>query len=109
MDPSDRQQAIKRLHYIAGHLEGIRRMIEEEKDCGDIIEQTYAVRCAIEKMETLLLGQHLRSCVVERLREGQEEQVVSELLELYELAGMRRGGGRSHDETTSMVPTRTRP
>jgi DNA-binding FrmR family transcriptional regulator len=86
MQPTTREQAIKRLNYIDGHLAGIRRMIEGDQYCVDVLKQTYAVRRAIEKMEALLLDGHLHTCVVEGVREGREEQVVGELLQLYELA-----------------------
>jgi len=86
MQPATRNQAMKRLNYIEGHLAGIRRMIEEDQYCVDVLKQTYAVRRAIEKLEALLLDGHLHTCVVAGVREGREEQVVGELLELYELA-----------------------
>ena len=86
MQATTREQALKRLNYIDGHLAGIRRMIEEEQYCVDVLKQTYAVRRAIEKMESLLLDGHLHTCVIAGVREGREEQVVGELLELYELA-----------------------
>ena len=86
MQPTTRDQALKRLNYIEGHLAGIRRMIEDDKYCVDVLKQTYAVRRAIEKLEALLLDGHLHTCVVTGVREGREEQVVGELLQLYELA-----------------------
>ena len=86
MQPTTRQQALKRLSYIEGHLSGVRRMIDEEQYCVDILKQTYAVRRAIEKMEALLLDGHLHTGVVEGVRDGREEQVIGEMLELYELA-----------------------
>ena len=86
MQPTTREQALKRLNYIDGHLAGIRRMIQEDQYCVDVLKQTYAVRRAIEKMEALLLDGHLHTCVVEGVREGREEQVVGELIDLYALA-----------------------
>lgn len=86
MDNVVRQDVLKRLNYIEGHLKGIRAMIEEDKYCPEILKQTYAVRRAIEKMEGMMLDGHLHHCVVEGIRDGREEQVISELLELYELA-----------------------
>ncbi len=86
MQTTTRDEALKRLSYIDGHLAGIRRMIEEDKYCVDVLKQTYAVRRAIEKMEGLLLDGHLHTCVVEGVRDGRDEQVIGELLELYELA-----------------------
>ena len=86
MQPETREQALKRLNYIEGHLGGIRRMIDEDTYCVDVLKQTYAVRRAIEKLEALMLDGHLHTCVVEGVRDGRDEQVIGELLELYELA-----------------------
>jgi DNA-binding FrmR family transcriptional regulator len=83
---ADKQAVIKRLNYIDGHLAGIRRMIEDDKYCVDILKQTYAVRRAIEKMEAMLLDSHLHSCVVEGIADGRRDQVIDELVELYALA-----------------------
>lgn len=86
MENDVRQDVLKRLNYIEGHLRGIRAMIEEDKYCPEILKQTFAVRRAIEKMEAKMLDGHLHHCVVNGIRDGREEQVISELLELYELA-----------------------
>ena len=81
-----KNEALKRLSYIEGHLTGIRKMLEEDKYCVDVLKQTYAVRRAIEKMEGILLEGHLHTCVVEGIRNGREVQVVGELKDLYLLA-----------------------
>ncbi len=78
--------ALKRLSYIEGHLSGIRKMLEEDKYCVDVLKQTYAVRRAIEKMESLLLEGHLKSCVVEGIQTGRAEEIVEELKDLYILS-----------------------
>ena len=79
-------EALKRLSYIEGHLSGIRKMVEEDKYCVDVLKQTYAVRRAIEKMESILLEGHLQSCVIDGIKTGRESQVVAELKDLYLLA-----------------------
>ncbi len=86
---ADKQDVLKRLNYIEGHLGGIRKMVEEDKYCVDILRQTFAVRKAIEKLESLILEQHLHTCVPEGIREGRESEVVDELVQLYNLAGNR--------------------
>ena len=80
-----KKESLKRLNYIEGHVAGIRRMVEEDKYCVDILKQTYAVHRALEKLDSLLLGGHLHTCVIEGVKGGREEQVVGELLELYSL------------------------
>jgi DNA-binding FrmR family transcriptional regulator len=87
MLPDTKSDVLKRLNFIEGHLAGIRRMVEADKYCVDVLKQTYAVRRAIEKMEGLMLDGHLRTCVVDGIREGRDDQVLAELGELYEMAG----------------------
>ncbi|MBO0777392.1 MAG: metal-sensitive transcriptional regulator [Ktedonobacteraceae bacterium] len=86
---ADKQDVLKRLNYIEGHLKGIRKMIEEDKYCVDVLRQTYAVRKAIEKMEALILEKHLHTCVPEGIRSGGEGEIIEELVQLYNLAGNR--------------------
>jgi len=81
-----RDDAIKRLSYIEGHLAGVKKMVEEDRYCVDILRQTFAVRRALQKLESKLIDGHLRTCVVDGVKQGNEEQVLSELVELYEIA-----------------------
>ena len=74
-----KEDAIKRLNYIEGHLRGIRKMVEEDAYCVDVLKQTYAVQRAIEKFEQILLRDHLNHCVPDGIREGRDEEVLSEL------------------------------
>lgn len=86
---ADKDDTLKRLSYIEGHLGGIRKMVESDQYCVDILKQTYAVRKAIEKLEALILENHLHGCVPEGIREGRETEVIDELMQLYNLAGNR--------------------
>src|SRR5258708_40256084 len=86
---ADKQEVLKRLNYIEGHLGGIRKMIEEDKYCVDILRQTYAVRKAIEKLEGLLVESHLHTCVPEGIASGKSETMIEELVQLYNQAGDR--------------------
>ena len=87
MDDALRQDYVKRINYVEGHLKGVRKMIEEDKYCVDVLKQTYAVRRAIEKLEGMILENHLQGCVVSGIKEGREDAVIGELIDLYELAG----------------------
>jgi len=78
---------LRRLAYIEGHLQGVRRMIEADQYCVDVLKQTYAVRRAIDKLEGLILENHLQGCVVDGIKSGREDEVVAELIDLYEIAG----------------------
>ena len=83
---SDKHDALRRLAYIEGHLRGIRKMVEEDQYCVDILKQTHAVKRALDKFDALLLQGHLRGCVPEGFREGRDEQVIRELNELFDLS-----------------------
>ena len=83
---SAKEDAIKRLNMIEGHLRGIRKMVDEDTYCVDILKQTYAVQRAIEKFEQVLLRDHLSHCVPDGIREGRDEEVLNELGELFTLA-----------------------
>jgi DNA-binding FrmR family transcriptional regulator len=87
VDSSAKPDILRRLAYIDGHLQGVRRMVEDDKYCVDVLKQTYAVRRAIEKLEALILENHLQGCVVHGIKEGREDAVIGELIDLYELAG----------------------
>ncbi len=86
MQPEKKKDVLKRLAFIDGHLQGVRKMVEGDQYCVDVLKQTYAVRRAIEKMEALMLDNHLHTCVIEGIKDGRDEQVIHELLGLYELA-----------------------
>ena len=86
MQESVRDDCLKRLNYIDGHLHGVQRMIQEDAYCVDVLKQSFAVRRALEKVEAAMLAGHLRTCVVQGIRDGREQQVIDELGELYELA-----------------------
>jgi len=89
MQDERHQEVLKRLSYIEGHVAGIRKMVEEDKYCVDILRQTYAVRKALEKLEKIVLEGHLQTCVPEGIRGNREEAVIQELVQLYDIAGNR--------------------
>lgn len=83
---ASKADVLKRLAYIEGHLKGIRKMVEDDQYCVDILKQTYAVKRAIDKLEGILLAGHLNGCVREGFEEGREQQILDELTELFELS-----------------------
>jgi CsoR family transcriptional regulator, copper-sensing transcriptional repressor len=83
---AEKSDILKRLAYIEGHLKGIRRMVDEDQYCVDILKQTYAVKRAIDKLEGILLSGHLNGCVREGFQDGREQQVIDELSELFDMS-----------------------
>jgi len=83
---ANKKDVLNRLATIEGHLKGIRKMVEDDTYCVDILKQTFAVKRAIDKLEDALLTGHLSGCVPEGIRGGREAEVVQELQELFDLA-----------------------
>jgi CsoR family transcriptional regulator, copper-sensing transcriptional repressor len=74
---------IKRFKTIEGHLKKITQMVEADVYCMDILNQTTAVKKAIQSAESLLLDKHLHSCVIRDVKAGKQKS-VDELLKLFE-------------------------
>jgi DNA-binding FrmR family transcriptional regulator len=63
----DHSEQIKRLNRVVGQLQGVKRMIEENRYCPDILMQTRAAASALKAVELLILETHLRHCVSQAL------------------------------------------
>jgi DNA-binding FrmR family transcriptional regulator len=83
---AQKSDVLKRLAYIEGHLKGIRKMVEADQYCVDILKQTYAVKRAIDKLDGVLLSGHLNGCVKSGFQEGRDQQIIDELTDLFELS-----------------------
>lgn len=74
---------IHRLNRIEGQIRGIKGMVEEERYCADILMQVAAVNAALNGFNKKLLENHIKSCVVQDIREGKEE-TIEELVEIMQ-------------------------
>ncbi|RXZ02172.1 metal-sensitive transcriptional regulator [Fictibacillus sp. S7] len=70
---------ITRLNRIEGQIRGVKGLIERDTYCDDVLTQIAAVQSALNSVGKLLLEGHLKSCIVERIQEGDQE-VLDELL-----------------------------
>ncbi|OCT10527.1 CsoR family transcriptional regulator [Paenibacillus pectinilyticus] len=70
---------VKRLNRIEGQVRGVKGLIEKDTYCDDVLHQIAAIQSALNGVGKLLLAGHLKSCVVERIQEG-DMDVVEELL-----------------------------
>ena len=77
--PEEYKALCNRLSRIEGQIRGIRRMVDEDAYCIDIINQVSAANAALNAFSRELLSQHIRSCVVNDVRAGKDE-VIDELL-----------------------------
>ncbi len=74
-----------RLARIRGQVEGLQRMVEDERYCPDILQQFAAVHSALRAAEKMLLANHLERCAVHAFEEGGESaaEVRREIVELF--------------------------
>ena len=66
---------INRLKRIEGQVRGIRTMVEEERNCVDIITQVMAATSALNSLNRILVSNHLHSCVIEDIQNGNNDSV----------------------------------
>jgi len=74
-----RKNARDRLVRAEGHLRGVIRMIDEDKECPEVLLQLAAVKAALDKVGVIILEDHLEHCVVEAVRSGEAEPQLAEL------------------------------
>ena len=68
----DTQEIIHRLSRAIGHLEAVRRMVEEERDCSEVLIQLAAVKSAINNTGTVILTEHINHCIVDAVATGDQ-------------------------------------
>ena len=81
-DEDTKKDILRRLNKIEGQVKGIQRMIESEKQCGDVLTQISAVRAATNKVGILLLERYSKDCILNSInsKEKNNEEVLDEFL-----------------------------
>lgn len=74
-----KQDILKRLNRIEGQVKGIHKMIDEDKNCGDILTQIAAVRAAINKVGSIVLEKHSLKCLENIVSSEDKEKALNEL------------------------------
>jgi DNA-binding FrmR family transcriptional regulator len=78
----DKAQLARRLSRIEGQVRGIARMIEREEYCVDILQQTSALRAAVDSLAILVLEDHVQGCVRTAAEHGNAERYVEEVVDV---------------------------
>ena len=76
---------VNRLSRIEGQVRGIRKMVESDAYCTDILTQVSAVQAALNAFNRELLANHIRTCVVEDIRGGKDETIDELVMTLQKL------------------------
>ena len=74
--PEHLKAVSNRLARAIGHLESIKRMVEEDRDCSEILIQLMAVKAAINNTGKVILKEHMEHCLVHAIEEGDFQAIV---------------------------------
>ena len=85
----DRAQILRRLARMEGQVRGVSRMIERDETCIDVLQQTAALRAAIDSVTMLLMEDHVHGCLTTAVETGDTDAVADEVMDV-----MRRSMGR---------------
>ncbi|MBI4079464.1 MAG: metal-sensing transcriptional repressor [Candidatus Levybacteria bacterium] len=78
------EHIVHRLKISQGHLAKVVKMVNNKSYCIDIIHQSKAVQNALKEVDSLILDNHLRTCVGEYFKSGKQEKAISELMNVFE-------------------------
>ena len=79
--PEHKQSALNRLKTVRGHLDAVLGMVEDERYCPDVMKQVSALQGSLEKVNRVLLQNHVETCVLHAVAEGRSTEIVDELME----------------------------
>ena len=82
--PKDtRERILHRLKISKGHIEKVIKMVEDDSYCIDVLHQMQAVGNAIEETEGVVLENHLKTCAIDAIREGRQEEAIGEIMTIF--------------------------
>jgi len=93
----DKASLVRRLSRMEGQVRGIARMIERDEYCVDILQQTAALRAAVDAVSILVLEDHVQGCVRTAAEQGEADAYVDEVIDVVRrtLGRPVRGSTRS--------------
>lgn len=84
-DPEDIKKIIVRMAKIIGHMEAVKRMVEEGEDCPDVIIQLAAIKAAVNSVGRLMIKEHMEHCIVDAIEESDDDalQKLNEAIDRF--------------------------
>lgn len=89
----NKTDALNRLRTVRGHLDGIIRMLESDAYCVDLMKQVSAIEASLERVNRIILKNHLETCFSEAVRAGQGQGAIDELLDAVKFNPALTGPG----------------
>ncbi|MBC7358331.1 DNA-binding transcriptional regulator, FrmR family [Desulfacinum infernum DSM 9756] len=80
----DHKKLLHRISRIEGQIRGIRKMVEEDRDCLEVLKQIAAVSGAVRSLGMVILEDHLKGCVSNAIRDkGEDDQLIHQVIEIF--------------------------
>ncbi len=73
--PEEKKRQLNRLSRVIGHLQHVKRMIEEDQDCADVLMQLSATRSALTGLGKEIINEHITHCITHAVRDGDMEAI----------------------------------
>ena len=80
---NNKDRVLHRLKIVNGHIQKVIKMVENDEYCIDILHQSLALQKALKQIDMVIMEEHLKTCAVHQAKEGQENDMVKELLGIY--------------------------
>ncbi len=80
-----KEKIAHRIKIIEGHIKAIAKMIEHDEYCVDIVLQSLAVQKALKNLDMVIIENHMKTCLIDQIRNGESEKATKELLDIYKL------------------------
>ena len=77
------ERILHRLKIARGHLEKVINMVEKDVYCIDVLHQSQAVQAALKEADGVILENHLKTCVSDSIRNGNQEEAIKEVMEVF--------------------------
>ena len=78
----DKKNLINRINRILGQVDGVKKMIENDRYCPDILIQLASIEKSIKSLSSIILDNHMHSCVLKGIKEGDESK-IDEIIDLF--------------------------
>lgn len=79
----DKKNLINRINRIIGSMEGVKKMIEDDRYCNDILIQLSAIESSIKSLSGILLEYHLTHCIKDAVQSGESDSAIEEIVDLF--------------------------
>ena len=80
---NSQEKILHRLKIARGHLNKVIRMVEANQYCIDVLHQSHAIQAALKETDSVILENHLKTCVSDSIKSGNQNEAIKEVMEVF--------------------------